>query len=77
MVDTSSLQCCGGEITLAQEQSYAAEHWLDEKSTIEEVLVISTRYDQRDFPVPSVILLTYPHFWRTDMIDHPLASEKD
>ncbi len=46
MLDASSLLCCGAQATLAQEQMFVAGHCLDEESTIEEVLVISTGYDQ-------------------------------
>ncbi len=78
MVDGSSLQCYGAQATLAQEQLYAAEHCLEEESTVEEVLVVSAGYGQVVFPVPSCnIPYTYPCFWRTDMlIDHPSAIEK-
>ncbi len=50
MVDALSLQYCGAQAILAQDQLYLAEHCLDEESTIEEV---STRYDQGVFPIPS------------------------
>ncbi len=52
MVNASSLQYYRAQVTLAQERPYAVEHYLDEKS-IEKVLVISAKYDQRVFPVPS------------------------
>ncbi len=52
MMVASSLQYCGVQATLAQEQLYMAEHCLDEKFTIEEVLLVSTGY-QGVFPVPS------------------------
>ncbi len=37
--DASSLQCCGAQVTLAQEQPYAAEYYLQEESTIKGVLL--------------------------------------
>ncbi len=37
MIDASSLQYCGTQVTLAQEQPYMAKHSLDEESIIEEV----------------------------------------
>ncbi len=51
-MDVSSLQHFGIQATLTQEQPYVVEHCLDEESTINEVLVISTGYDQGAFPVP-------------------------
>ncbi len=52
MVNASSFQFSGAQATLAQKQPYAAKHCLEE-STIEEVLIVSTVYDERVFPVPS------------------------
>ncbi len=60
LVDASTLQCCGAQATFAQEQPHAAEYYLDEESTVKEVQVVSTRYDQGAFPVLlTSILINY------------------
>ncbi len=54
-----------------------AEHCLDEESIVKEVLVISARYDKESFHYHLVMLLTYPCFWRVDMlIDHPSTNKQ-
>ncbi len=60
-MDVSSLHCCYAQTTLAQEQLYAAKRCLDEESTVEEVLVVSTGYDE-SLSSTINILLSYPHF---------------
>ncbi len=50
-VDALSLQC-GTQTAFRQEQPYAVQHWLDEEST-EEILVVSAVCDQEIFSVPS------------------------
>ncbi len=50
-VDASSLQYFGAQAALAQEQTYVVKHCFDEKSVVEEVVVVSTQYDQGVFPV--------------------------
>ncbi len=61
-VDASLLQCCGAWATLAQEEPFVAEYCLDDESAIEEVLVISARYDQGVFPVPFSTSCAFEHW---------------
>ncbi len=53
MMGAPSLQCCGAPAILTQEQLYVPKHCLDEEFTIEEVLIVSARYDLRVLLVPS------------------------
>ncbi len=71
MVNVLSFQRCGAQTTLAQEQPYAAEHCLDEESTIVEVLVVSTGYDQGVFPISSCDTPYLPAFLEARYTDKP------
>ncbi len=77
MVDASSLQCCDAQATLAQEQSYVVQHCIDEEFTVEEVLAFLPDIIKESFQYHLVILLTYPGFWRADMLtNHPMAIKE-
>ncbi len=76
MVDASSLQCCGTQASLAQKEPYVADQFLNEKSVIEEVSVISTRYEQRVFPLPSCNTPYFSVFWESRRVDRPTLGNR-
>ncbi len=77
MVDASTLQCCGTQATLAQEQPYAVEHCFDEESAVKKFLAILFGYDGGVFPVPSCNIPYSSPFLGADMlVDRPLAIEE-
>ncbi len=69
-LDASSLQCCSAQAALTQKQPYVAEHCLDEQFSIE-VLVISIRFDQQIFPVPSCNTPYLLAFLEGRLVDRP------
>ncbi len=73
-VDISSFLCFGAQATFVQEQPYVVEHCLDEGSAVEEVLVISVRYDEGVFPVPSCNTPYLSMFLEGRHVDRPPLS---